>query len=190
MTSPSNRLRQARIAAGFPDATTAAQSLGVPAPTYISHENGSRGFRADSANKYARRFRVSAAWLLYGREDRARAPAQGFSESDVEPIDMKAYKAMSDNDKFPNSVAAYKSVTGAMSFGIRPGSILLIDLKYTPQTGDYVVATRDDRTVGTSVTMLRRLVGQHLISSADAPPERIDSSVTVRGKIIRIISDL
>lgn len=62
----SDRLRAAREAAGFETATAAADAMGVPAPTYLAHENGSRGFPASRARSYASTFGTSAEWLLYG----------------------------------------------------------------------------------------------------------------------------
>ena len=67
MDSPSNRLKKAREVAGFESAPAAARALGVNVTTYAHHENGTRGFKKDSAQQYARRFKVSAEWLLFGR---------------------------------------------------------------------------------------------------------------------------
>ena len=63
---PHKRLQRARELAGFETASDAARSLGVREPTYLGHENGSRGFRS-SAEKYARRYGVNLEWLLTGR---------------------------------------------------------------------------------------------------------------------------
>lgn len=60
------RLRQAREKAGYRDASEAARAFGWTVPTYISHENGTRGLRPDVAKKYAKSFRVPSQWLLYG----------------------------------------------------------------------------------------------------------------------------
>lgn len=60
------RLKVAREAAGFKTAKQAAQSLGVSYPTYVQHENGTRGIVRE-ADLYARRFKVSLDWLLRGR---------------------------------------------------------------------------------------------------------------------------
>lgn len=65
--TPNERLRAARIEAGFETAKEAAEALGVPVSTYIGHENGLRGFPAKKAPIYARRFKVTAEWLLYGK---------------------------------------------------------------------------------------------------------------------------
>ena len=60
------RLREARELAGYPGPTEAARALGIKPPTYLGHENGSRGFVAQ-VQFYARRYRVSLEWLLSGK---------------------------------------------------------------------------------------------------------------------------
>jgi transcriptional regulator with XRE-family HTH domain len=67
MTDPNERLRQARIDAGYSTAQDAAAAMGIPYPTYAGHENGTTGMRASVAERYARKFRVSLDWLLTGR---------------------------------------------------------------------------------------------------------------------------
>lgn len=69
MNDVSDRLQQARKAAGYKSAAAAAESMGVPTPTYSGHENGSRGFKSVTAQKYAKFFKVDVAWLLYGGND-------------------------------------------------------------------------------------------------------------------------
>lgn len=66
MSTPNERLRTARLRAGYKTATDAAIALGLPVPTYSAHENGSRGFPAGKAALYARKFKVREGWLLYG----------------------------------------------------------------------------------------------------------------------------
>ena len=60
-----DRLRWAREQAGYTSASSAAEAMGVPSPTYMAHENGSRGFRS-RADRYATFYRVSLHWLLTG----------------------------------------------------------------------------------------------------------------------------
>ncbi|MBI6628347.1 LexA family transcriptional regulator [Pontibaca salina] len=64
-----DRLKEAREKAGYETAADAAGAFGWPYPTYAAHENGSRGFRAETAQRYAKAFRVTAHWLLYGDEN-------------------------------------------------------------------------------------------------------------------------
>ncbi len=60
------RLRAARKKAGFKTAKAAAESLGIPYPTYTQHENGTRGLQRE-ADVYVRRFKVTLDWLLGGK---------------------------------------------------------------------------------------------------------------------------
>lgn len=66
MSSPSDRLKIARLRAGFQHGKDAAESMGVAVSTYLGHENGSRGIKPDMAARYAKKFKVSEQWLLYG----------------------------------------------------------------------------------------------------------------------------
>lgn len=68
MESPADRLRAAREKSGYTSASSAAEAMGAAVATYVQHENGSRGFPATKAARYARFFRTTPEWLLYGRE--------------------------------------------------------------------------------------------------------------------------
>lgn len=70
------RLAWAREEAGYETATDAAGAVGEKVPTYIGHENGSRGFNRKKAEKYARRYGVSLEWLLTGKGEPKRARAK------------------------------------------------------------------------------------------------------------------
>lgn len=67
VSTPGDRLRSAREAAGYETAKSAAEAMGTSVATYIQHENGTRGFPAARADRYARFFRTTPEWLLYGR---------------------------------------------------------------------------------------------------------------------------
>jgi phage repressor protein C with HTH and peptisase S24 domain len=66
--APHARLRFAREQAGFARASDAARAIGIGEPTYLGHENGSRGL-SRAAARYARFFGVSLDWLIDGRGD-------------------------------------------------------------------------------------------------------------------------
>lgn len=66
MTDPAERLRIARLRAGYETGKEAAEALGVRVSTYLGHENGSRGISAKRAEIYARKYKVREQWLLYG----------------------------------------------------------------------------------------------------------------------------
>lgn len=67
MSDASERLKQARKKGSYSSAKAAAEAMGVPIATYLQHENGTRGFPASVAARYARFFRVKPEWLLYGK---------------------------------------------------------------------------------------------------------------------------
>jgi transcriptional regulator with XRE-family HTH domain len=69
MDDPAARLRTARLRAGFTTGKEAAESMGIAVQTYLSHENGSRGIKPGMATRYAKKFKVSEQWLLYGTGD-------------------------------------------------------------------------------------------------------------------------
>lgn len=73
-TEIADRLKMARVQAGFSSARHAANSFGWNPVTYTSHENGTRGLRSDIAKRYAAAFRVSPAWLLTGEGDPGQKP--------------------------------------------------------------------------------------------------------------------
>ena len=61
------RLRQARMAAGFTSAKDAARALNEPDSTYTQHENAKRGFGTEKATRYAMFFKSNLDWLMTGR---------------------------------------------------------------------------------------------------------------------------
>ncbi len=61
-----DRLKQARENAGYTQASDAADAFGWKYSTYAGHENGTRGIKSDTARVYAKAFRVSPEWLLFG----------------------------------------------------------------------------------------------------------------------------
>ncbi len=61
-----DRLRDARIKAGYTSAAAAASHFGWTVSSYCSHENGHRGIKLDVLERYARAFSVDSAWLLKG----------------------------------------------------------------------------------------------------------------------------
>ncbi len=65
--TPNERLKIARQNAGYATTVDAAAALGMPQSTYAGHENGLRGFPASRAPSYARKFKVTEEWLLYGK---------------------------------------------------------------------------------------------------------------------------
>ena len=69
MTNMNDRLRKARIAAGYASASAAAKAHGWSVSTYIAHENGQNDYNPDRAEVYAKAFKTTGEWLLLGKEE-------------------------------------------------------------------------------------------------------------------------
>lgn len=68
MEQQAKRLREARELAGFTSARGAALAHGWGVSTYTAHENGQNGYSAETAATYAKAFKTSAEWLMFGTE--------------------------------------------------------------------------------------------------------------------------
>ncbi len=64
-----NRLKYARIKAGFKSARAFAHQNRIPYVTYSQHEAGKRGLSPEIIIKYSCHLRVNSAWLLTGQDD-------------------------------------------------------------------------------------------------------------------------
>lgn len=71
MKEAHDRLRELRLKKGYETASDAARAFGWNEHTYKSHENGMRGIRQPAAQKYARAFGTSPAFIMYGNEANA-----------------------------------------------------------------------------------------------------------------------
>jgi phage repressor protein C with HTH and peptisase S24 domain len=93
MTRPHDRLRRARIDAGYASAADAARAFGWNVNTYSSNENGNAPFSKTASVRYARAFRVELDWLVTGngpmKKPKRGVPVVGFvgAGAVVFPID-------------------------------------------------------------------------------------------------------
>ena len=82
MGTIAERLKRARIAAGYLTAKEFAEKNDIPQPTYALHESGKRGLsRGDTLKLYAQKLGVREAWLQFGEEPmRAGTNAQSANK--------------------------------------------------------------------------------------------------------------
>lgn len=64
--TPAGRLRQCRIKAGYATMKDAATALGFPVSTYTHHETGFYAVPVRTAERYAKAYGVTPAWLFWG----------------------------------------------------------------------------------------------------------------------------
>jgi phage repressor protein C with HTH and peptisase S24 domain len=118
---PFERLKKARLGAGYATASDAATAMAVSRATYIGHENGNRAFSVDAATKYGRWFRVRPAWLLTGEE-----PMSAGGKPDLERVPLAAIDGQPEPE-FGDDDNAY--VAGHKYYGRVPGARPEIDIK-------------------------------------------------------------
>ena len=97
------RLREARVNAGFDSASEAARRFGWTDVTYRHHENGTRNVPKAKAEVYARAFRVSPEWLMFGKGHNGKrmVPLVGYVGAGAEMIPFDDGGALDEIDPPP-----------------------------------------------------------------------------------------
>ncbi len=85
------RLREARKLAGYDSPSDAARAIGAELPTYLGHENGSRGL-SRVATRYADFYDVRIDWLLTGRGPIRETSAKAGGDSSLARESPRAAK--------------------------------------------------------------------------------------------------
>ena len=62
-----DRLKKARLEAGYKKPRDAYSALGIASATFYGHENGSRALTAKAGRLYADKYRVRFEWLMNER---------------------------------------------------------------------------------------------------------------------------
>lgn len=157
----SERLRQARLNAGFASAAEAAQRFGWQEAGYRHHENGTRNFGPDAAKRYGRAFKVKPGWLL-GLEKINDSPPNLPADADQLGVNgsvcagvWRESEQWNDERRFVINLPS--PVPGARRFGVEvegnsmdeyyePGTVLdcisIFDRDVKPATGDHVIVER------------------------------------------------
>jgi phage repressor protein C with HTH and peptisase S24 domain len=114
MSAISERLKRARELAGFREATEAAQRHGWTVPTYLSHENGTRGAPVAKLTAYAGAFKVSLQWLLTGDDASRPAAASGVAEAYDPPVapNVRGFAAAPAIGDWPRDLPVYGTAIG------------------------------------------------------------------------------
>lgn len=147
-----DRLKLARIAAGFGTMSAAAEHFEWKTSTYAGHENGSRGIKNADLEKYAEAFGVRAGWLLTGKAERtaqprASTPAQpGIAEAAVAPFhgrtdgERRAIIALAEQcNPRPRNPVLYRATRHIPGLSVLKGDVLVMDVRPTPREGQTVI---------------------------------------------------
>lgn len=143
MTTASDRLRTARERAGFRRAADAATRFDWPKSTYYGHENGSRKIQADVAALYARAFKCSPEWLLYGRGNAENTSSRdatiAVTEDDAPVIEVEAKASTLPTDA--GLVQVYNVVASAGFGSVVESEINMSSLAFPPGYLDRLTST-------------------------------------------------
>ncbi len=187
------RLKEARIQAGFKSAKEFAEKKKLKVSTYSLHEAGTRSMSFDVIEHYAEILEINTNWLLTGIEPRSKFkvrkvpviewhevsnfisnPKQGFHQSTLSDIDLSplSFGLLIKND--------------AMEPRYPEGSIILVDCQQRPQHKDYALiqlAAKQEPIF----KQLMHVDGQVFAKSInpDYPTITLNSQAKILGKVIQ-----
>lgn len=106
MPDPMNqRLKEARLKAGFRTATATIEECCWNSSTYRAHESGQNGFKTEYAKNYGEAYGESPSWLLLGEGDALPPPnernvAKGHKHNCIKHIYAAAMLLKDDYSNF------------------------------------------------------------------------------------------
>ena len=177
-----DRLRQARIAAGFARASDAAARFGWNENTYKSNENGAAPFSFRKAREYAQAFAVRAEWLydetgLGGAEPMVRIIGRVGADAEGAVIQTDGQEGWDmvpvPPGGSPDAVAL--EVTGhSMRAVAEDGSLIYFEDQRNPPTPDmvgyYCIVELEDGRVLFKRLLRGTAPGLYMLESQAGPP--------------------
>lgn len=176
---PNDRLRIARENANFETAADAARRFGWQIVTYRHHENGTRGFKKDAALRYARAFRVSPEWILFGTggPEKKSVPLVGYVGAGAEVFCTDDGSGSLDDIDPPPGIGPEAVAVMVRGNSMYPrysdGDVIIYDT-HTPlekvNGSECIVALTDGRRYVKNIR--QNSDGSHDLESWNAPPIR------------------
>jgi transcriptional regulator with XRE-family HTH domain len=144
--TPGDRLRAARLNAGFKSVAKAAEALGMSESSYRAHENGQNQFTPAQAQRYAEAFDSDAAWLLYGDAEDHGGPNDFVAAVTLSSSAILAALVQSLHDK--------GLLNGEETVEIYEQALLLLEMQQAQ--------ANENPAFGQIMEMARELIEQHL----------------------------
>lgn len=200
MNEIANRLRAAREAAGFTNASDCAARFGWKYATYAGHENGHRGIKLDTLRRYAAAFKVDVSWLLSGesRATKETAPPKalnGFHEPEVSPFrpqNAAEGKVITSTLAIlapgAHHAQIYRAQRDFACFSIIKGDLILIGTPLKKRSGDIVIATLSSPDETDIYTVLRQCINETLVPPAfSVLKDETSYSIGILGTVLAIV---
>ena len=201
-----NRLKEARISAGFSGVKSASAHHRWNVNNYKAHESGQNGYSTAQAKVYAEKFGVSLNWLWFGIGSPTDPDAVPPGISDVPMItmisagqlahqdavvDLSTYPTVPAIDLPDGQWVAMRVEGNSMNKISPPESIIFVNLRdrRLVQNACYIVA---DEAGGATYKRYRPSENPPFqpASYEDVPPPRFQGSVTVLGRVRRSVIEM
>jgi transcriptional regulator with XRE-family HTH domain len=167
LKSMADRLRRARISAGFERASDATRRFGWSYSRYMNYENGERSIPPKQAILFASAYRITVDYIYFGKTDfsNENEGAHGLTSQMVRRVPLLALENMPELKRIASGEDPAFSVTVPISsretvpercifieindksmshpresISFEPGDKALIDLEATPSPSDFVLA--------------------------------------------------
>lgn len=169
---PFERLKKAREDAGYESASATARAFGWPEARYRHHENGHRNFRRPEAIIYARAFKTTPEWLMFGKIGVPSIPVLGYvgAGQEIRTEDNGELDRLDPPPGVTNGAVAVLVRGESMWPRYFAGDVLIYDEHTTPARAngqECVVAMTDGRHL---VKIVRFRKGIVILESYNAPP--------------------
>lgn len=187
------RLKEARMLAGFKTAKEFAEKKQLKVSTYSLHEAGTRSMSFEVIEHYADILEINTNWLLAGMEPRSKfkvrkvpiiewCEASSFLDN---PNQDFLKTTLSDTDLSPFSFGLVIQ-NDAMEPRYPEGSIILVDCEQRPQHKDYALIQLDAKQEPI-FKQLMHVDGQVFAKSInpDYPTITLNSQAKILGKVIQ-----
>lgn len=186
------RLKQARLAAGFPTAKEFAEKNLLKISTYTLHEAGTRQMSLEVIDQYATLLQININWLLTGKapKDKSRlreVPIIQWTEIKIFPhlkLENKNWTT-ADIDLSPTSFALTVE-NDAMEPRYPEGTIIIVDCDLEPKNKDFALIFLKEK----KLPVFKQLVlieGEYYAKSLnpDYKPLLLSKQDQILGKVVQ-----
>jgi len=187
-----DRLKKLRIERGYKSAAEAARAMGIPAPTYSAHENGTTPPPRRMVEKYADFYRSTTDYILRGRakskSNVVRVSGRVGAGAQVHPVEDSVIDHIEVPFDLGADAEAVEVMGDSMWPAIQDGEVLIYErVRHdpTPLVGRKVVAKLSDGRMFVKLLGGKNKDGLWTLLSFNGPPmEDVDLEWAAEIRII------